>query len=139
MSILSKIIPKLEKLYVLVVAIPGIFSPCKYKNTELIDGGIRENVPWKIIKQMGAEKVISIVFESERKKGCCPNIISVITNSIEILCHELSNYELIGADYLLKIKTPDVSLLDVDEIDNLYHLGYVQAKNKINAIKKIVY
>ena len=26
---------------------PLVFSPCEYNNTELIDGGIRENVPWK--------------------------------------------------------------------------------------------
>ena len=44
---------------------PGIFSPCKYKNTKLIDGGIRENVPWKLTKLNGAEKVISIIFEKD--------------------------------------------------------------------------
>lgn len=52
--------------------------------------------------------------------------------------HELANYETIGADYLLKIKTPAVSLLDVEEIDNLYKLGYSQTKQKINEIKKII-
>ena len=122
----------------LVVVIHGLFSPCKYKNTELIDGGIRENVPWKIIKKMGAQKVISIVFNSDKDVKCCPNIVSVITNSIDILCHELSNYELVGADYLLKIKTPDISLLDINEIDNLYQLGYTQTKEKIKEIKNIL-
>lgn len=87
---------------------------------------------------MGAEKVISIVFETENKKKCCPNIISVITNSIGIMNHELANYELIGADYLLKIKTQDVSLLDIDEIDNLYNIGYVNTKAKIKEIKNVL-
>lgn len=114
-----------------------MFSPCKYKNTELIDGGIRENVPWKITKQMGADKVISVIFENNIKQKCCSNIIDVVISSIGILCHELSDYELMGADYLLKIKTPEVSLLDVSKIENLYQLGYVQTKEKINEIKKI--
>lgn len=112
---------------------PGIFSPCKYKNTKLIDGGIRENVPWKLTKLNGAAKVISIVFEKDintnRKKE--KNIIEVISNSIDILSYELSNYELAGADYLLKIKTNNIELLDISKIDYLYKLGYKIAKEKL--------
>lgn len=114
---------------------PGIFSPCKYKNTKLIDGGIRENVPWKLTKLNGAEKVISIIFEKDinidRKKE--KNIVEVITNSIDILSYELSNYELAGADYLLKIKTKNIELLDINKIDYLYKLGYKIAKEKIKS------
>ena len=33
---------------------PGIFSPCKYQDEQLVDGGIRENVPWKELKASGA-------------------------------------------------------------------------------------
>lgn len=116
---------------------PGIFSPCKYKNTKLIDGGIRENVPWKLTKLNGAERVISIVFEKDintnRKKE--KNIIDVIANSIDLLSYELSNYELAGADYLLKIKTKNIELLDVSQIDYLYKLGYKIAKE---TIKKLI-
>lgn len=114
---------------------PGVFCPMKYKNTELIDGGIRENVPWKELKQIGVDKVISVVFENKIKESkCCPNIVEVVANSIEILSHELSNYELIGADYLIKIKTKKVSLLDMNKIDMLYQLGYEVGKKEIKKL-----
>ena len=113
---------------------PLVFSPCKYYNTELIDGGIRENVPWKGLKEIGADKVISVIFEKEIAGKCCKNVIEVVSSSMDILCHELSNYELKGADYLLKIKTKDISLLDMEKIDELYELGYKIAKNNINKI-----
>ena len=29
---------------------PVVFSPCDYKNIKLIDGGVRENVPWRELK-----------------------------------------------------------------------------------------
>ena len=45
---------------------PVVFSPCQYKYRELIDGGIRENVPWKELKYLGADKVINIVFEEKK-------------------------------------------------------------------------
>lgn len=115
---------------------PGIFSPVKYDNTYLIDGGIRENVPWKELKENGAEKVISIIFENEIKRKEEINIIDVATKSIDILSHELSNYELNGADYLIKIRTRDIHLLDKKKIDYLYNLGYIQAKSKIKEIKE---
>ncbi|MBO5479263.1 MAG: patatin-like phospholipase family protein [Clostridia bacterium] len=118
---------------------PGIFSPCEYKNTKLIDGGIRENIPWKLTKSNGAEKVISVVFEKEinTDRSNKKNIINVINNSIDILSYELSNYELAGADYLLKIKTKNIELLDINKINYLYKLGYEIAKEKINEIKNI--
>lgn len=111
---------------------PGIFSPYKYKNTKLIDGGIRENIPWKITKINGADKVISIVFEKDintNKKDA--NIINVISKSIDLLSYELSTYELAGADYLLKIKTKNIDLLDINKIDYLYNIGYKIAKREI--------
>lgn len=114
---------------------PGVFSPCKYKNTKLIDGGIRENIPWKETKISGADKVISVIFEKEKKERDYNNVIDVISNSLDILSHELSTYELAGADYLLNIKTKDVQLLDINKIDYLYNMGYKITKNKINEIK----
>lgn len=114
---------------------PGIFSPCKYKSEKLIDGGIRENIPWKETKISGADKVISVIFEKEKKKKDYNNVIDVVSNSLDILSHELSTYELAGADYLLNIKTENVQLLDVNKIDYLYNIGYQIAKSKIKEIK----
>ncbi|MCI8519103.1 MAG: hypothetical protein HFJ51_03200 [Clostridia bacterium] len=113
---------------------PGVFSPCRYANTELIDGGIRENVPWKETKLIGADKVISVVFKEELKQDDYINIIEAIEKSIGILSHELSNYKLEGADNLIEIKTKHISLLDTNKIDYLYRLGYKIANEKLRKI-----
>lgn len=116
---------------------PGVFGPCNYKEAELIDGGIRENVPWKLTKELGADKVASVVFEKIVEPKQCPNIIEIIVSSIEIISHELSSYELSGADYLLKIKTSNIALLDYNKIDYLYEKGYQEAKKNIENFKKL--
>lgn len=118
---------------------PAVFEPCIFKNMELIDGGVRENIPWKEIKKMGAEKVINVVFSREVKKECCNNIFDVVGRSLKILNYELSQHELNGSDYLLKIQTKEIGLLDTKELDNLYKIGYKTAKEKIKEIKKIIY
>lgn len=113
---------------------PVVFSPCQYKNTKLIDGGIRENVPWKEVKLLGATKVLSILFDDEIEENCDKNLIEVAGRAISLLGRELSNYEMEGADCVLKIKSEKVGLLDMKKINELYELGYEQTKRSMNKI-----
>lgn len=108
---------------------PIVFSPCSYRDIKLIDGGIRENVPWKELKQIGADKIISVTFEEDIDKTCCKNLIEVGGRAIGLLSRELSNYEMEGADYNLKLKSEKVGLLDMSKIDELYLIGYNEMKN----------
>lgn len=108
---------------------PGVFCPCKYKGRKLVDGGIRENIPWREWKNNGVDKVICIGFEIEKVRKKEKNMIDIISGSLELLSYELSNYELEGVDYLLKIKTKEVSLLDTKQMDYLYQEGYRQTKS----------
>ncbi len=120
---------------------PVVFSPCEYKNLKLIDGGIRENVPWKELKILGAEKVLSIIFEDDIENNCDKNLIEVAERSINLLCRELSNYEMSGADYTVVVKSKKVGLLDVSKIDELYNAGYIQMKKVLDSreVKEIIY
>lgn len=113
---------------------PVVFSPCKYNNKILVDGGIRENIPWRETKNLGASKVLSVVFEKNIKEKKCDNIVDIVSNSINILNDELSDYETNGTDYLINIKTKKVGLLDMDKIDELYKLGYSEAKKQIKKL-----
>ena len=117
---------------------PVIFSPCPYQNIKLIDGGIRENVPWRELKLLGAEKVISIIFDQEENENCDKNLVEVADRAINLLCRELSNYEMEGADYILKIKSNKVGLLDMKKIDELYQQGYKQTKMILGTEEKII-
>ena len=110
---------------------PGIFSPVNYKNFLLLDGGIRENTPWKILKQMGADNIFNIIFENDISENCCNNIVDIVHTSIDILCHELSTYELYGATNIIKINSSNISLLDCSKIDFLYELGYKSTKKML--------
>ena len=115
---------------------PGIFCPTNFKDKKLIDGGIRENLPWKELKSMGADKIISVAFEEEKRPKKKVNILDCITGSMGIMMHELYNYEIVGIEYLLKINTKDVWLLEIEKMEELYNLGYKTAKKEMNKIKK---
>lgn len=104
---------------------------------QLIDGGIEENVPWREEKRIGAEKVISVVFESNISDKCCNNIFEVLTKSFKTLCHELSRYEINGSDYLIKIEYSNMGLLNTKDSKKLYNEGYTKAKKFIAENEKI--
>ncbi len=111
---------------------PAVIAPCIYENRQLVDGGIRENMPWKELREIGADEILGIGFETLLEGECCKNMIESAIRSIELVCHELSNYELEGIDNLVKIPTKKISLLDASKIDELYELGYKTMKRKIS-------
>lgn len=114
---------------------PFVFSPYKYGDTELVDGGISENIPWKSLEYIGAEKIIGVVFENQLNKRCCKNLIEVASNSFHIMWKELASYEIKDLKDYIIIKTENIGLLDYSKIDYLYNLGYEMAEKKIEELK----
>ena len=86
---------------------------------------------------MGADKVLSVVFEKNIKGKKCENIIDIFSNSLSILNDELADYEIDGTDFLINIKTKKIGLLDMEKIDELYNIGYTEAKKQIKKLKII--
>lgn len=117
---------------------PSVFSPCKFEKRKLIDGGVRENVPWREVKNMGADRVLSVIFENEVDETCCTNLVDVAARSFDLMCKELSKYELDGSDFVLKIETEKISLLDTSKIEEMYEKGYKSSKRIIKEIKKAI-
>lgn len=111
---------------------PVVFSPCKYKNIQLIDGGVRENLPWRNLKQLGADEIWGITFNTIfKKEDCCSNIVDIAVRSMELQGRELSIYEKDGIDKLITINTKKISLLDAKKADELYKNGYEQTQKQI--------
>lgn len=116
---------------------PGIFCPVKFNNDLLIDGGVRENIPWKELINKEIDQLFCITFEEYKKIKKEKNIIDVISGAIDLMGKELYNYEIVGANNIIKIKTEEISLLDYDKMNYLYEQGYKQTKNYLKNNKII--
>lgn len=111
---------------------PVVFSPCKYGCVQLIDGGTRENLPWKHLRKIGADEVWGITFNTIYDEGdCCSNLIETAVRAMELQGRELSVYEKQGIDKLITINLKKVSLLDATKAEELYKIGYEEAKKQI--------
>ena len=116
---------------------PVVFCPCQYQDIQLIDGGTRENFPWRHLKEIGADEVWGIAFNTIFNKGdCCSNIIESASRAMELQGRELSMYEKEGIDKLITINMKKVSLLDATKAEELYEIGYEQAKEEM--LKKFI-
>ena len=116
---------------------PFVFCPCEHEGRQLIDGSVRENLPWRHLKLIGADEVWGITFNTiSNKEECCSNIIEVATRAMELQGRELSVYEKDGIDNLITINMKKVSLLDVANAEYLYKMGYEQVKKQI--LKKFI-
>lgn len=117
---------------------PFVIEPCTYNDIEMIDGGIRENLPWKELKDIGTDEVYGIEFQTILdEKDCCSNMIDVATRSVNLLCHELSIYEKNGIDKLITIPLKKVALLDNSKIFELYDIGYKETKRQLTLQKSL--
>lgn len=122
----------IEKVVRASCSYPVVFCPCEYNGIQLIDGGIRENLPWRHLKKIGADEVWAINFNTIfDKQDCCSNIIDTATRALELQGRELAIYEKEGIDKLISIDMKKVSLLDATKAEELYKLGYEQAKKQM--------
>lgn len=82
---------------------PGIFNPVRIDGRLLSDGGIKNSVPTKIAKSLGAEYIIAVDVGFCVKKGKVENIFQMILQSFQIGGEELNKYQASEGDVVIKV------------------------------------
>ena len=128
---------KLSEIVRASCSFPGVFIPKKIDGKQYIDGGVRVNTPVNILKQMGADKVIAITFDCNKKtKFSIKNVIGISAKAFDILSHECASKEQQNADLNIKLCLNNVSLLDFSNPTYLANRGYNIIYRNINEIKR---
>ena len=98
-------------------AFPAAFSPKRIGNHLLIDGGTRVNSPVTILKDIRErnEKILVVYFEKIDNNREPHNIIDTALKSFDIMGHEINEWQIKQADYMLDIESRNISLLDVSK------------------------
>lgn len=119
---------------------PGVFEPKIMDGRILVDGGVRVNTPVTVLRKMGADNVISVSFDKNKKytdKGL--NVISISLKAFDIMSHQVNEAELHLSDLIIRPKIPsNISLLDCSKTNFLIKTGYLETKNMLTDIKRII-
>ena len=111
----------------------GVFTPCKYQDKLFFDGGVLDNVPSEILRECGADRVISVNFFSDEINEKS-NILDYVMKTLDIMGEKISEKSIRETDCLLTIKTEGTGLLDANKIEYCYEKGYEVAKKNMNKI-----
>lgn len=119
---------------------PGVFEPKLLNGKILVDGGVRVNTPISILRKMGANNVIAVSFDKNKKyTDNNLNVISVSLKAFDIMGHQVNEDELNSSDLIIRPDIPgNISLLDCRMTNLLAKIGYESTINLIDSIEELV-
>jgi NTE family protein len=105
-------------------SIPGIFEPTEIAGRLLVDGGLLNNVPTDVLKEMGAEVLIGVDLNADRLTRHRPeNLLEVFYRSLHILIHNGAQKARRVADIMVEPPLEGFAYHDLSRSDQLIERG----------------
>ncbi|MDH5325545.1 MAG: patatin-like phospholipase family protein [Gammaproteobacteria bacterium] len=121
------------------LSIPGIFAPVEWDGRLLVDGGIVNNVPVKLAREMGAEILIVVDLSSKLKnRKDLGSPFSILGQSIDISIQRATSFQLDALgdrDILIQPDTSGFSSTDFKRIKELTQIGILAAQSQSEKLK----
>ncbi len=119
------------------MSIPGAFTPVFDKERVLVDGGLVNNLPTDVVKQMGADIIIAVHLERPPVGAKdIKSLFSVLDQSIHVVIAENEVRGLAGADAVVSVPVGDYGLTDYKKFDPIMQKGYEGAEEKSRLLEK---
>ena len=126
----------LQKIIKASCSWPGIFPPVIIGGRKLADGGIKNSIPVKMAKQLGATKTIAVDIGFCVRKGTLNSIFQMFIQSIQILGEELDAYQAKEADVVIKPKLHNIDQFAFDRGKEAIRDGEAATRAAIPEIRK---
>lgn len=122
------------------IAIPVVFQLSKVSALNLVDGGVTDSLPGKVLKLMGAKRVIGVNlgYSGQMRKNI-DNFIEVGGQSLNILEYQITSLKNTHTDLVLNPHIYDVGLNDFEKTPECIERGYKAAKKNMYKIKRVIY
>jgi len=150
------------------ISIPGIFTPLKYQDYYLVDGGVVDPVPVDVTQKMGADIILAVslatlnprspvlitnqetgnleeveknsTFKPKAKStGEGPNIFDLISQTLDIMEAKITVESLEGADVVIvPLGIKGIGLSDFDQAESLIKGGIMATLIKMPEIKEAI-
>lgn len=119
------------------MSFPGVYTPCQYQKYNFIDGGTKDNLPVKILKDMGADKTLALSFRIDDYKPK-EDIFAVLLRTVDIFSLKDVRKAQKEANLAIEIDARGASLLEIDDADKLIKTGYDTIMNHKEKILNLV-
>ncbi|HZN10552.1 MAG TPA: patatin-like phospholipase family protein [Blastocatellia bacterium] len=120
------------------MSIPGLFSPVEVQGKLLADGGILNNVPTDVVKEMGADIVIAVDIGTPLgDRASIDGFFGVLSQTSGVATMENVRRDLRLADLLISPDLEKYTLLDFTASEAISELGYKGAEQKALLLEKL--
>ena len=123
------------------MSIPGYFAPVPYGDKYLVDGGMLNNLPVDVVKQMGADYVITIDLHhfKKQKPDTQQTIPEMIATMLSIMNGEKYQAGREASDILIEPNTSAYGVLSFDDksVDALVDSGLVAARRVMPQLRSL--
>ena len=112
------------------MSIPGLFAPVKVDGMVLVDGGLRDNYPTSLAKEMGADIIIGVdLSQGRRAYTDVNNIADIISQGIDMLGLEAFEQNVSIPDVKIKPDLRGYNMMSFNPvaIDTIKARGYAAA------------
>ena len=119
-------------------SVPVIFEPLIEEDQALVDGGVMNNLPCALVRDMGAEKIIAVDLNAHRAAAHIPvNLIDVSYRSFTMLLNNSSVEGREDADILIQPELSEFSYHDLSQANALFDKGVEAAEAALKQLKRL--
>jgi NTE family protein len=118
--------------------IPFLMDPIVYNNMLLADGGIVDKMPVTSAKSYNPDIIIAIDIRDPLEESFSHNIAGFSKRAIEIMEYQQYEYNLKGADIIIKPDLFSVNFFDSSKREEFHELGRKKAKELMPEIIKFL-
>lgn len=105
---------------------PGIYTTCNYHGYNFIDGGSKDNLPTKIMRDMGVGKVLALAFDitDYTPETGLDGMMKVVWRALDLYSINSTRESKKLADYVVDIKNSNTAIFSMDNLTQTIREGY---------------
>ena len=120
-------------------AFPGAFTPVEYPPMRLLDGGIQNNIPADVVREMGADVVLTIDLNPSRGQGTdSDKYVDIIKAALRIMMKSNSYRGYVYSDYIVKLDLTEFSQVKMEGVQDMINIGYEMTKAEMPNILRVL-
>ncbi len=125
------------------MAIPGLFTPVPNGDMLLVDGGVLEPVPVKVLKTLGADIIVAVDLLSNFSEDCTMadfSLVDIVQRSSIIAQRRLTEYSFMECppDVVVSPCLLGVKVLDFHRGRSIIEVGREAAQSAVPELKRLV-
>lgn len=124
------------------MSIPGVFAPVKTDGMVLVDGGLRDNYPTALARQMGADIIIGVdLSDSRRTYSRVNNLGDIIGQGIDMLGRDAFDKNVNIPDVKVKPELHEFNMMSFStkNIDTIIVRGYEAAAKQDSLLREVAH